>query len=190
MKITIKTIITGALITLLILGITIFIIYKNYEYKNNPDFIPTINENNNNDAKTETSANDEIQNTINNESDNIKNDENKTNKVKLYLFHGSTCPACLNAKEKMKKDLLNIDNLEIVTYEVWENEDNALLMDKVAEKLNIEVNYIPFLVINSYNKVGYNKEDILNEINNPSQDIIKEVLDENPDLKPISDTLK
>ena len=161
-----------------------FVIYKNYQSTND---IPNIKEN------VEDNISDDLN--IENKEDkhnkeNLQDIDNNSNKYTLYLFHGETCPACLNAKEKIKKDLMDISNLEIITYEIWNNQDNSALMDKVAEKLGVEVNYIPFFVINTFNKVGYDKDDVLNELKNDNKDIVKEVLEENPQLKPVFEKLK
>ena len=49
-------------------------------------------------------------------------------KIKVYFFRGSTCSHCessLNYLNEHKKDIP--ENVEIITYEVWENENNAKL---------------------------------------------------------------
>lgn len=171
MKNTVKTIIISCITILLLVGITLFIMYKNYENKNY------------NEPKDNSKINIENSN------------ENETNKITLHLFHGSTCPACLSAIEKMQKDLTKYNYLEIKTYEVWSNPDNSKLMQKVAEKLGVEAKYIPFIIIGNYSTTGYNEETITNKIteynnSNNYQDIVSEVIKENSDLNPISENLK
>lgn len=74
-------------------------------------------------------------------------------KITLYLFHGDGCPHC--AEEIKYLDKLNYD-IEIVKYEVWNNKENSLFMDKVKEKFNISENGIPLTIIGDSYILGYN----------------------------------
>lgn len=196
MKDTTKTIIIGVLITILVLALTLFILYKSSSKKINNE-----NSSNKNEYNTSTAPNNENNNSNsttdkNNNSNNtsIKDDE-KNKKVILYLFHGGTCSACNNAISSIKENRnTTFKNIEIRAYEVWNNKDNSTLMKKVAAKLNVEARYIPYFVIGKYNKDGFNAETLVKEyknaLNNKDyQDIVSEVIKENPDLNPVYTTL-
>lgn len=207
MKDTTKTIIIGSLITILVLTLTIFILYKIDSKKLNNENSTNKNEYNNSTPATNTSNNESNSNNTTNNNDNneapsnnketntpIKDDE-KNEKVILYLFHGATCPACNNALKAIKEARnTTFNNIEIRTYEVWNNKDNNKLMSKVTEKLKVNVNSIPYFIIGDYNRVGFNSETLLKEyknaLNNKNyKDIVEEVIKENPDLKPVYETI-
>lgn len=201
MKDTTKTIIIGSIITVLVLVLTIFIIYKIDSKKidkNNSN-----NRNENNSSTLETNTNNNSSNTTNNNENNeitninnptIKDDE-KNEKVIIYLFHGATCPACNNALKTIKEERnTTFKNVEIITYEIWNNKDNNMLLQKVSEKLNVEAKYIPYFVIGKYSKDGFNKEILLEEyknaLNNKNyQDMVQEVIKENSNLNTKYETI-
>ena len=79
--------------------------------------------------------------------------------ITVYLFRGETCSHCEDALEYINnhRDLIP-ENVEIVTYEVWENEENAILMDTVADLLEVDksTNYgTPFFVVGNEYVKGY-----------------------------------
>jgi glutaredoxin len=86
---------------------------------------------------------------------NVKVDESKIN---LYLFHGRDCPHCAEEKVWLEdiKDKYE-DNVNFYYYEVWYNEANAKLMDKVLSRLNIKKSAVPLTVIGEKYYVGYSK---------------------------------
>lgn len=68
--------------------------------------------------------------------------------VKVYEFYGSTCSYCAALNEWFDSIEEEYgEYFDLVKYEVWENQENAELMDTVAAKLNTEVTGVPFLVI-------------------------------------------
>lgn len=76
--------------------------------------------------------------------------------VKLYLFYGDGCPHCAAEKEYLKELKTKHKNLEVITYEVWYNEENATLMENVKARLGKNNSYIPFTVIGETSFVGFN----------------------------------
>lgn len=82
-------------------------------------------------------------------------------KVKVYIFHGSTCPHCHEALEffdELSQDDEYKDMYELIKYEVWNDKNNRTLMGKVAEKLNVpeeDRNGVPFIVIGEKFFSGY-----------------------------------
>lgn len=135
-----------------------------------------------------------------NKKDNTKNGDNEVNnQVTVYVFHGNTCPACKNAIKNFteKKDTVYKD-VEFVTYELWLQENrevNNKLMELVANKLDVDAEYIPFIVIGGFSTTGYEEKKILKEIEKAKkdpnyQDVVKKILEENKDLQPNSEEIK
>jgi len=198
MKDTTKTIIIGVVITILVLILTIFILYKvdskklkdeNTTNKNNyNNSTPTIKTDNNSNNTTNTPSK-------NNETNTIIKDDEKNDKIILYMFHGSTCPHCVKAIETMKNEKnTTFKNVEIRTFEIYKNKVNSELYKKVTDKLKVNVNFVPYFVIGDYNRVGFNAEVLLKEykkaLNNKNyKDIVSEVIKENKDLKPVYETI-
>lgn len=90
-------------------------------------------------------------------------------KIKVYIFHGDGCPHCEEAFEffeELEKDEPGL--FELIKFEVWNNEDNHNLMQKVAEKFNEEASGVPYIIIGEKTFHGYTEaigEDIANTIN-------------------------
>lgn len=204
MKDTTKTIIIGTVITLLVLFITLFILYKTSDKKeaSNNRLTESLNTNtnlNNNSipvsSETENDNNNDTNTDKEQEPSSIIDDNEANNKVILYMFHGITCPHCVNAINKIKEERnTTFKNVEIRTFEVWKNKDNNKLYQKVNEKLNVNVNSVPYFIIGEFNKVGFNADTLLKEyknaLNNKKyQDIVAEVIKENSDLNPVYETI-
>ncbi len=76
--------------------------------------------------------------------------------VDIYLFYGAECAYC-----HQEREFLNIlqkqyfGNINIYEYEVWHDEDNNELLEKVRAELNDKGEGVPFLVIGSESITGY-----------------------------------
>ncbi len=79
---------------------------------------------------------------------NINND-----KLNIYLFWGEGCPNCEKEKEYLKT--LNKKDVNIYSFEVWYNEKNYILMEKVASYFNEEVKGVPYTIIGDETFTGY-----------------------------------
>jgi len=107
-------------------------------------------------------------------------DSNK--KINIYFFHGNGCPHCEEAQEFF-------DSIEdeygkyynFVDYEVWYNEDNAELMQKVADTLDQEVSGVPYLIIGNKTWSGYST-DYDEEIKQAIKDEYEKDLDNRYDV--------
>ena len=82
--------------------------------------------------------------------------EETPSKVNVYLFRGEGCPHC----EEMLEFFDSIEEefgqyYTMNTYEVWYNQDNANLMQDVADKLGVSATGVPFLVIGDQTWNGY-----------------------------------
>ena len=73
----------------------------------------------------------------------------------LYFFHGDGCPHCADEEKFLKSIEEKYDNLEIVRYEVWYDEENAELLSKVNDAFSITRTGVPTNVIGSTVISGY-----------------------------------
>ncbi|HNV97193.1 MAG TPA: hypothetical protein PKL13_02640 [bacterium] len=95
----------------------------------------------------------------------------QSNQINAYFFYGDGCPHC--AKEL---ELLNYwsntqyPNLKVYEYEIYNNRENLLLLQKIGETLNIPIDGVPFLYVGGQHFIGYS-ETI-------TRDAIKKRLDE------------
>lgn len=95
-------------------------------------------------------------------------------KANIYLFRGKGCSHCYEFLEYVSKDLIKESGeyFNLVTYEVWNNEDNKELMDKVAEYLGEEAGGVPFIVIGDKVFAGYAES-----MNDEMKEAIKKLYD-------------
>jgi len=78
------------------------------------------------------------------------------NIVNAYVFYGEGCPHC--AKERTLLSSIQekyADNVKVYEYEVYNNPNNIKLLKDVAQKLNISVDGVPFLIIGDRDYVGF-----------------------------------
>ncbi|MBR3117450.1 MAG: hypothetical protein IKF36_06245 [Bacilli bacterium] len=82
-------------------------------------------------------------------------------KVTVYLFRGEGCPHCAEAEEffeELKNDEEYGKYFVVKDYEVWYDEDNAALMQEVAEKLDTTASGVPFIVIGEKFHSGFSSK--------------------------------
>ena len=79
----------------------------------------------------------------------------KDNKVTLYLFHGDGCPHCASEIEYLNSIENKYENLEIVKYEVWYNEENSNFLQEVYNAYSITSRGVPTTVIGNTIFMGY-----------------------------------
>lgn len=75
--------------------------------------------------------------------------------IKVYFFHGDGCPHCAEEEKVLSKIEKKYSNLSIVRYEVWNNKDNAILMGKVGDAMDVDGSGVPLTVIGSSAFSGY-----------------------------------
>ncbi len=168
----------------------------------NKENSPTFNDSREEEITTDNNSQDEEiipeTNSPTSEATNTKPNYTGEKTITLYLFHGSTCPYCLQAKEFLKTIIDDYDYLEIKTLEVWHNKDNSSLMQKVAEKVNVKASGVPFMLIgDTFHKTGYSEnsnEKIISAIkesySNPNyHDIVADTINENKDLNIVIEDL-
>ena len=80
--------------------------------------------------------------------------------VKIYLFRGHGCGYCHKFLEFAAGTLMKDygDKVDVVSYEVWYNQDNAELMENVAEFLGTSASGVPFIIIGDTYFPGYSEE--------------------------------
>lgn len=107
-------------------------------------------------------------------------DDNK--KINIYFFHGNGCPHCEEAQEffdSIEDEYSQYYNF--IDYEVWYDEDNAELMQKIADSLGQEVTGVPYLIIGKKTWSGYST-DYDEEIKQAIKDEYETALDSRYDV--------
>ncbi len=99
--------------------------------------------------------------------------ESQKEKINIYFFHGNGCPHCEDATKFF--DSINEEYgkyYNLVKYEVWHNEENNNLMEKVSRRLKVKESGVPLIIIGKKAYSGYDenvgksiKEDIVKEYN-------------------------
>jgi thiol-disulfide isomerase/thioredoxin len=79
--------------------------------------------------------------------------------VNVYLFWGEGCPHCLAEKEFLYDLAADDPSIVIHDYEVYNDPNASKMFSEAAEKLDISVNGVPFLVIGDQYLVGYPTRD-------------------------------
>lgn len=93
----------------------------------------------------------------------VVNASDKT--IDIHLFYSSTCPHCSDEKEYLKELSLDDSTIKVHLYQVNGNEENSNLLDKVQKLIDGETPYVPYTVIGSKYRVGFNNSTKL-EIEN------------------------
>jgi hypothetical protein len=76
--------------------------------------------------------------------------------VNAYFFYGTGCPHCAVEKDFLYDVLENeYPSLTVYEYEIYNNRENALLLQNLAEQLNLNIEGIPFLIIGDESFVGW-----------------------------------
>ncbi|MCX7976643.1 MAG: thioredoxin family protein [Bellilinea sp.] len=79
------------------------------------------------------------------------------NKAVIYMFWGDGCPHCAEAKPYLEGLAERYPWVELRFYEVWYNEENRALFEKMASAYGFEARYVPTIFIGAQHWVGYNK---------------------------------
>lgn len=80
-------------------------------------------------------------------------------KINVYIFKGDGCGFCAKALtffEGLDEEYKSYFNL--VEKEVWNDEDNANLMEKVADYFNEDVKGVPYIIIGEKTFKGFDEE--------------------------------
>ena len=88
--------------------------------------------------------------------------------VNIYMFRGDGCTYCAKALtwfEEIEAEEGKYFNL--ITYEVWNDEENKALMDRVANYMKDDVSGVPYIIVGKKTYTGFDdsyKEEILNYV--------------------------
>ena len=105
---------------------------------------------------------------------NLDNYKDGENKVPVYLFRGQGCSHCHEFLEFVASDLVKEygDKFELISYEVWNNKENANLMEEVSEYLDDDANGVPYIIIGEKRYNGYS-ESMNDKIKTAIDDLYK-----------------
>ncbi len=78
-------------------------------------------------------------------------------KINIYFFHGDGCPHCAEEIKFLNKLEKKYSNVNLIKYEVWHNNSNALLMKRVGNKYNVSTNSVPLTIIDGTAVSGFSE---------------------------------
>ncbi|MCL0051150.1 hypothetical protein M1M97_00510 [Thermodesulfovibrionales bacterium] len=81
-------------------------------------------------------------------SDYTKSPEDQ--KVKIFFFYGAECPHCITKKHFFERLKQEYPQIEIHSFEVWHNEENAELFVAMSEAYGTEVFGVPTTFIGNF----------------------------------------
>ncbi len=85
------------------------------------------------------------------------------NKAILYFFWGNGCPHCAEADPVLKDMVKRYPQMEVRAYEVWYNQDNQALFQKMGTAFGFKPDSVPGIFLGDKYWVGY-ASDIGTEI--------------------------
>jgi thiol-disulfide isomerase/thioredoxin len=78
------------------------------------------------------------------------------NTLNLYLFYGEGCPHCGKEREFLNELQEEYgDQIRVLEFEIYHNDENAALLDKTSEILDAQVQGVPFLVLGDQYFTGF-----------------------------------
>ena len=87
-------------------------------------------------------------------------------KIKVYFFYGNGCPHCASAEQNLLPIIEAYDDVEVIKYEVWFNNENDELLKKVQEAYQTKTG-VPLIIIGNSYYLGYSpdkNDSIINTI--------------------------
>ncbi|MFA5318059.1 MAG: hypothetical protein WC323_01100 [Patescibacteria group bacterium] len=93
--------------------------------------------------------------------DNLSASLQEDYKLNAYFFYGEECPHCADEDIFLKKLEKEYDYLQIKSFEVWHNRENAELINKIIQELDIkgQVSGVPVLFISGNVVNGFINEE-------------------------------
>src|SRR4030042_5113576 len=90
---------------------------------------------------------------------------NSDNSVKLYFFWGKGCPHCAQEEKLLKELEKRYQLLEVKSYEVWYDKENARLFSDMTEAYGTRPEGVPTTFIGDFRPlVGYRSYEITGEV--------------------------
>ena len=98
------------------------------------------------------------------EGEEVTTTAQESKEVKVYLFRGEGCPHCEEAEEWFDSIEEEYGNyFEVVAYETWYDQENAELMQKVAEARGETAEGVPYIIVGNKSWAGF-AQDYADEI--------------------------
>lgn len=100
--------------------------------------------------------------------------------VKVYFFHGDGCPHCEEASKWFDsiEDEYG-DYFDLVSYEVWYNEENQLLMQEVSDFKGDNASGVPYILVGKYSYPdGFGADSKISETQTMGDQLIERILAE------------
>ena len=94
-------------------------------------------------------------------------EQGKDNEVVLFMFYGQGCPHCGKMELFLKGLEEKYPTLKVERYEVYNNQENRELFQKIAEAFNTEIKGVPTVFIDGKVIVGFSNalgESVENEV--------------------------
>ncbi len=116
------------------------------------------------------------------EQEENKEESNESKAVPIYFFKGDGCSHCAEAEEwfeSIKEEYGNF--FELKEYETWYNEDNADLMDKVANARGESAEGVPYIIVGNKSWNGF-ADDYKDEIISEIKSVFEQDIDERYDI--------
>jgi thiol-disulfide isomerase/thioredoxin len=82
----------------------------------------------------------------------------EANKVVLYMFWGDGCPHCATAKPVLEDLAKKNPQVELRFYEVWYDDQNAALLDKMCAAYGFKATAVPTIFIGDKYWIGYSDQ--------------------------------
>jgi thiol-disulfide isomerase/thioredoxin len=76
-------------------------------------------------------------------------------KVTVHFFWGQGCPHCAQEKVFLKSLEAEYPQVEVKDYEVTGSRENSLLLEKLGQKLSVDVSGVPFTVVGEHYTIGF-----------------------------------
>lgn len=91
--------------------------------------------------------------------ENTESDITYNDKINIYLFWGDGCPHCKALAKFLGTLSSKYTNYNLYTFEVWHNNDNVDLMNRMATSFNEKAEGVPYLIIGDKTFIGYSEDD-------------------------------
>lgn len=79
-------------------------------------------------------------------------------KVNVYFFYGEGCPHCKDEFDYLEENYQKYkDYINIYSFEVWNNYENAQLMQKIATKMKEEIDGVPLTIVGDEKLIGFSR---------------------------------
>lgn len=112
------------------------------------------------------------ENYIFNRNATVNEIDTSNDKINIYVFWGDGCPHCEELLEYLKDSQKEYGKYyNVYGFEIWKNEENATLKDKIAEEIGdidkVGNMSVPYYIIGDKQKSGYSSsmnEDIVDMI--------------------------